>query len=288
MPQSIPQHFVQQWDDTVKLLSQQKESRLEAACADKGTITGESFTYNQLGALEDTPANTQRHGDTTWSDAAHTTRVALMQDFFQALPVDRADVPKLLANPATTTYPTSLRAAWNRRKDKILFAALLGSVQFKDGSSVALPSGQKIVDGGTGFTKAKIIQAKKLFRANETDGIEDGEELYITYNSEMLEDILSDTQLTSADFMAGKMLQDGAVGGKWMGVNWIPYEGILKVSSVYSTVMWCKSGLIKGTGFVEGTAGIRKDKKNTMQVDMAGSFAALRAEEKKVVQISFV
>lgn len=283
---SITQAFVQQWDTTIRMLAQQKESRLEKTIVDRGSITGESFTANRLAPIDDTPQNTVRHGDTEWSDATHSARVALMQDFYQALPVDRADVPKVLANP-TGSYMDSLVSAWNRRKDKLIFAALVGNSQAKDGSLVALQAGQKIVAGATAFTKAKIITAKKIFRKNEADQ-HNGEELFVCYNSEMLEDILADTTLTSADFLAVKMLQDGDVASKWMGVNWIPYEGILLSGGTYTTAMWAKSAAHKGTGFVEGKSQTRGDKKDTMQVSMAASFGATRVEEEKVVTIDFV
>lgn len=282
---TITQSFVQQFDTTIRLQAQQRVSRLEATVFDRGNITGESFTANRLAAIEDTPENTVRHGDTTWSEATHSARVALMLDFYQALPVDRNDEPKLLANP-NGAYMESLLAAWNRRKDRIIFAALLGTATGKDGSANTLPSTQLIAHGSAGMTKAKIITAKKVFRKNEADQ-HAGEELYIAYNSEMLEDILSDTTLTSADFMAVKMLQDGDVSGKWMGINWVPYEQITLSGSTYTTAMWAKSALHKGTGFVEGKASRRPDKKDLMQVSMAGSFGAVRVEEEKVVQISF-
>lgn len=286
MSNTITQAFVVQWDDTIRLQAQQKVSRLAATVFDKGTITGESFTANRLAPIDDTPLNTVRHGDTEWSESIHSTRVALMQDFYQALPVDRADEAKVLANP-TGPYMQSLVAAWNRRQDNLIFQALIGNSQAKDGSLIALPAGQKIVAGATAFTKAKIIAAKKIFRKNEADQ-HNGEELYIAYNSEMLEDILADTTLTSADFLAVKMLQEGDVTGKWMGVNWVPYERIQLVSTTYSTAMWAKTALHRGMGFVEGKSQRRGDKKDTMQVSMAASFGAVRVEEEKVVQIDFV
>lgn len=288
MPTSITQAFVQQWDSTIQHLAQQRSSRLEKAATDKGSITGESFTYNQLAAIANTPENTVRHGDTDWSDAIHTTRVCLMKDFYQALPVDRADEPKMLVNPGATAYPEALNMAWNRRKDAVLFAALGATVTLKDGTTADLAAGNKIAAGGTGFTKAKIIQAKKLFRAYEADGVDFGGDLNCAYNSEMMEDVLSDTTLTSADFMAVKMLYEGDIGGKWMGITWIPYEAISLVSSTYTTYMWSKSGLIRGTGFTEGRTQRRGDKKDTLQVSMAGSVGAIRAEENKVVEIKFV
>ncbi len=287
MPQSITQAFVVQWDTQIKLLAQQQDSRLWGSLTDRGSITGESFTTNLLAAIEDTPENTVRHGDTTWSDAIHTTRVALMQDFYQALPVDRNDEPKLLANPLSGSYNASLMAAWNRRKDKIAYRALVGNAQAKDGTIITLPSSQKIVAGGTGFTKAKLITARKIFRKNEADN-HNGETLNIVYTSEMLEDILSDTTLTSADFLAVQMLQKGDVTGNWMGFNWIPYEGIDVSAGTYTTVAFAKSAVQTGTGFVEGKASRRPDKKDLMQVSMAGSVGAARTEETKVVTIDFV
>lgn len=288
MPATITQAFVQQFDTTIRLQAQQKNSRFEPRIHDRGNITGESFTANRLAPGEDTPENTTRHGDTVWSDIIHSTRVAIMKDFYQAYPVDRNDEPKLLANPSGP-YMDSLLASWNRRKDREIYAALLGSAQTKDGSFVVLPAGQKIVAGGTGFTKAKIITTKKIFRANEADGEADNpQELYMAFNAEMLEDVLADTTLTSADFLAVKMLQEGNVAGKWMGFNWVPYERLNNVGGTFSAVAWAKDALHFGTGFFEGKSQRRGDKKDALQVSAAGSVGAVRVWEDGVVQIDFV
>ncbi|WP_284459606.1 phage capsid protein [Cupriavidus campinensis] len=287
MSNTITNAFVIQWDTTIRQQAQQMDSRLGGAVTDRGNITGESFTGNRLAPLEDMPENTVRHGDTVWSEANHTTRIALMKDFYQALPVDRNDEPKLLANPLNGAYMQALIAAHNRRKDQIIFSALLGNSQAKDGTLVPLPSGQKIVAGGTAFTKAKLLTARKIFRKNEADK-ENGEELFIAYNSEMLEDILSDTTLTSADFLSVKMLQDGDVSRNWMGFRWIPYEAIGLAGGTYSTAAWAKSALHFGNGYTEGKASRRPDKKDLMQVSMGASHGATRVEEEKVVQIDFV
>ena len=284
---TITQAFVQQFDNTIRMQAQQKTSRFEPRVLDRGSIVGESFTANKLGTLEDTPEDNIRHGDTNWSIATHTTRVALMRDFYQALPVDRKDEPKLLANP-TGDYMNSLLAAWNRRKDSIILAAGLGSSQTKEGALVVLPSSQKILHGSAGFTKAKIVTAKSLFRANEADEqADEPQDLYIAYTSQMLEDILSDTTLTSTDHMAVKMLQEGNVSGKWCGFNWVPYERIPVASGVYSTMAWAKSAIHFGTGFFEGKSQRRGDKKDTMQVSAAGSVGATRVWEEGVVEIQF-
>lgn len=288
MPGTITQAFVQQFDNTIRMQAQQKTSRFESRVVDRGSIVGESFTANRLGVTEDTPEKTVRHGDTVWSDIEHSTRVALMRDFYQALPVDRNDEPKVLANP-TGSYMDSLLAAWNRRKDGIIYAAGLGNSQTKEGGLIALPNGQKIAAGGTGFTKNKLITAKKIFRANEADEQADmPQELFITYTAEMLEDILSDATLTSADFMAVKMLQEGNIASKWMGFNWVPYERVNNSGGTYSAMAWAKDAIHFGTGFFEGRSQRRGDKQDTMQVSAAGSVGAVRVWEYGVVQVDFV
>lgn len=285
MPQSITQAFVQQFDQQIRLQAGQKDSRLKNTVMDRGNITGESFTANLLADMDELAADNTRHGDTVWSDLVHTTPLAAMADFFAALPVDRADEAKLMANP-TGAYMDRLIGARNKRIDKIIYDAARGTQTLKDGSSIALPAAQKIAHGSTGMTKNKIIQARKIFRANEADQ-HAGEELFMIYTADMLEDILADTTLTSADYMAVKMLQEGDISGAWCGFKWMPYERIYNDGSTAYTVAYCKSAIQFGTGFEEGNATRRADKKNTMQVSMAASYGALRAEAEKVVEIAF-
>lgn len=288
MASTIDQAFVQQWDSAVRAEAAQRESRLMGTVHDRGTITGESFTINFLGddgGLLD--ANTVRHGDTEWTDPEHSTPIVNMSDFYKAYPLDRNDIPKMIVNPVTGgDYMRLLMNQKNRRIDKIIYDAARGSQLKKDGTSEALPSGQKIAHGGTGLTKAKLIEAKKIFRTNEADE-HAGEELHIVYNDVMLEDILADTTLTSADYMAVKMLQNGDVSGKWMGFKWIPFNGIVLSASTYYTIAYAKSGIHLGKGYEEGNVTRRGDKKDAWQVSMAASYGAGRQDPKKVVEIAF-
>lgn len=288
MPNSITQAFVQQWDAAIRAEAAQRDSRLMSAVFDRGTITGESFTINFLGddgGLLD--PNTVRHGDTVWSDPVHSTPIVNMSDFYKAYPLDRNDIPKMIVNPVTGgDYMQLLMNARNRRIDDIIYNAARGGQLKKDGSTEVLPSTQKVAVSASGFTKTKLIEAKKIFRRNEADEF-NGEELYIAYNDVMLEDILADTTLTSADFLAVKMLQNGDVSGKWMGFKWIPYNGIALSGGVYYTIAWAKSGIHFGRGYEEGNVTRRGDKKDAWQVSMGASYGAGRQDVKKVVEIAF-
>lgn len=287
---TLPAWFVTQWDTSVRVEASQKQSRLMNTVTDRGTVAGESFTINFLG--DDgglLSANNIRHGDTEWMIQNHSTRLVAMQDFYEATPLDRNDIPKMLVNPVTGgDYMNILMSRRNRQIDNIIYRAARANQPNKDGSTTALPATQKVAASALGFTKAKIITARKIFRRNEADKYA-GEELYLAYNDEMLEDILSDTTLTSSDFMAVKMLQDGDVSGNWMGFKWVPFQAIEKdAGNVYYTVAWAKSGIHFGRGYEEGNVTRRPDKKDAWQVSMGASYGAGRQDEKKVVEIAFL
>lgn len=287
--------FVQQFHDSFEILSQQKDSRLQGAVHDRGMITGASFTINDMGTIE-MNAITTRFGDTVWDVPEAGTRNALMADYGVFVPVEKRDLRKLIADPQGPYLQLTLAAA-NRKKDDVIYRALLDTVLRKTENNgaytpVALPAAQKIMAGGTGVTKAKLIAAKAMFRRNECDE-QNGEELYITYNADMLTSILSDTTLTSADFMAVKMLQEGALSGNWLGFRWLAYEKLDAVEDAGVTtktaVAWAKSAVHFGTGAEYNTdIGPRRDKNNTIQISVDASYGAGRAAEEKVVSIGFV
>lgn len=292
---TITTAFKQQFHDTFLHALQQKESRFQGRVQDRGMISGSSFTTNNLGLVEAREV-TGRYQDKTAQDIAHETRIAYMADYdIGPLVVDGFDLAKLVADP-TFKYSELLVAAANRRKDLTIYNALLdGSLtRTTEGGSVtstALPAGQIILAGAAGFTKTKLLQAVALFRANEADAM-NGEELYIAYNSTMVRQILADTTLTSADFMATKMLQAGQVAENWCGFTWIPYENLRAGAgggTEKRTVAWAKSGLQFGTGIDVRTDVDTNKAKRGHPTEVYGwlSLGATRQDEEKVVAIDF-
>lgn len=284
MSDTVTRQFVTQFDGALRLALQQKDSRLMRTVVDRGTIEGSSFTINNLGTVE-MDENVTRHGDTLWSDIEHSARIVPMRDYFKALPLDRADIPKMKVNPVTGgQYMAMLVAARNRKVDQIIYNAALGAINTVDGgTSYTLPAGQIIAAGGTGLTKAKIIQAKSILFGNEADE----EEAFFVYDSLALSQILSDTTLTSADYLGGQMLQSGTLKGSWLGFTWIHYENMDKTGGVRKAVAYTKDAVHFGRGFEEGNVAVRYDKKNSWQVSQAASYGAGRQDELKVVQVSY-
>ncbi|MBJ8474357.1 phage capsid protein [Acinetobacter bereziniae] len=288
--------FVIQYHDAYEVASMQNESRLLKTVVNRGKITGESFTINDMGQVEMSPSG-NRFGDTNWTIPDTGVRTALMGDYDLFIPIESRDLPKLKAIP-TDKYMKNLISARNRKTDDIIYQALVGGISrttvndagVKSVSTVNLPAGQ-IILSSFGTLKQQIIKAKSLFRLNECDE-HNGETLNMLYTASMLEDILGDTTLTSADFMAVKMLQEGAVAGKWLGVNWIPYEKLNNGAGGATerrTAMYAGSAVHFGDADITGfDISKRPDKKNISQVGGVHSFAAGRGSEVKVVAIDYV
>ncbi|EHL8730575.1 hypothetical protein KE669_001961 [Salmonella enterica] len=285
--------FVQQFHDSFEIASQQKDSRLQACVHDREKITGTAFTINDMGTIEMNEITT-RFGDTQWDVPEAGTRQALMADYGLFIPVEKRDLRKLIASPQGP-YMNLTVAACNRKKDDVIYQALINPIQRKTEdkgaySQVSLPATQMIAANSQPMTKSKLIAAKAMFRRNECDE-QNGEELFITYNADMLSQILADTTLTSADFMAVKMLQEGKLADNWLGFKWIAYEKLKKdtTTSAQTAVAWCKSAVHFGTGADYNTdIGPRRDKNNTIQISVDASYGAGRANENKVVTIDFV
>lgn len=286
--------YKQQFHDAFIEALAQKESRLQSTVVDRGSISGSSFTINNIGTTE-MEAVTSRYEDKHMAELDHGTRVVYMSDFDRLLAVDAFDIPKLSADPSYK-YVDLLVAAANRRKDKTIYRALLDSVVTKTSETAfgtsTVPSGQIVLAGGTGFTKAKTIFTRSLFRANECDN-ENGEELYMLYDDNVVRAVMADTTLTSADYMAVQMLQTGQVAKNWMGFTWIPYQALdngAGGSTEARTVAYAKSAVHFGTGIETKTEIGQNKQKRGHPTEAYGwmSIGAGRQDEKKVVVIDFV
>lgn len=289
--------FVQQFHDTYELQCQQKESRLQKTVVNRGNIEGASFTINDMGIVEMRDLGA-KFSNTEWDIPDAGVRIATMSDKSLFVPIWPADLPKLKASP-DDKYMQLILSARQRKIDDVIYQAGLASIARKTVSdagaettgTVALPAGQIIAASTTPMTKAKLIKAKSLFRANECDE-QNGEQLYIVYNASMLEQLLSDTTLTSADFMSVKMLQEGALAGKWLGFNWIGYEKLNNGAGGVTerrAMAWTGSAIHFGdTSITEFGIGTREDKNRMKQIGGIHSFGAGRANEKKVVALDFV
>lgn len=283
--------FKREFHSAFEVKCQQTESVLQVLTTDRGQINGASFTVNDLGSVE-MKAMTTRFADTDWSVPEAGTRLAVMKDFGLFVPIDPRDEPKLSANP-TSSYMQACLAAEHRQRDRIIYASLGASVQRKttdgeDYTATPLPAGQIIAASSAPINKAKIAKARAIFRKNHCDNLP----LYMIYNSEMLEQILVDDELTKWDRDTIQQIQDGDVAKKWGGFIWLPYEDLANGAGGADegrTFALAKGATHYGRNTISNfDISVRADKSNVKQIGGIASYGAARANEQKVVALDFL
>ena len=162
----ITEAFVQQYGDNFRHLAQQMTSRLETHVTIEPNIVGMSKSINRLGQRT-AKRRTTRHGDTPINDQPHSTRFVDLFDWEDGDMIDDQDKIRMLVDP-TSDYVKAMVSSLNRATDDVIIGSFGGFSRSTTGN-IILPTKQKIAVGGTGLTKAKIIQARKIFRQNEAD-----------------------------------------------------------------------------------------------------------------------
>jgi hypothetical protein len=288
---NIPDHYTTQFDSNWKHLVQQKNSKLkEYVTID--SIEGKEKSYNQIDATSMTQI-TDRSRDTRISDQAMAKRWIRPQQYDCAKLVDEFD-EQLLGEVVLPTSPIiqSHAQAYARTCDTIIIGALGGTAYTgtTGTTATALPATQKVavnyVESGTaansGLTIAKLRAAKFLFDSNEID---EEEERIMVVSAKQLQDLLRTIEVTSQDYNSVRALVDGALN-TFMGFKFRRSQLLTKVSTVRSCYAYVKSGVILAERGLKTHMDVRTDLSHSLQIRSVASLAAVRMEEKKVVEIA--
>ena len=281
MSTQVTTAFVQQYSANVQMLSQQMGSRLRDTVRVEN-MTGKNAFFDQVGVAV-AQKRTTRHGDTPQMDTPHARRRVSLVDYEYADLIDDQDKVRLLIDP-TSSYARAAAAAMGRAMDDEIIAAATGTAFTGEtgSTSTALPSGQQIANGGTDLTVAKLREAKKILDLSDVDP---SITRYIAVGPEQIENLLSDTNVTSSDFNTVKALVQGEVN-QFMGFNFIMTNRLAKSGNIRSCFAWAEDGLALAVGKdVNARIDERADKGYATQVYYCMSIGATRMEEDKIVQI---
>jgi hypothetical protein len=281
--ESIDQNLVNQYQNTMIILSQQKQSRLEGTTIPPLDQQGENLYWERIGASEAEDI-VSRHADTPNIEVDHSRRKSTATPKVWATLLDKMDKVRMLVDP-TNYYNIIARAAMMRAKDRVIIAALEGSAwSGKAGTTeVALPSGQKIATGSVGLTLAKCLTAKEMM-----DGAEVDEEAprFIVVSTQQITNMLNTTEVKSADYNSVKALAQGQIND-FLGFKWIRTQLLTKSSTTRYCYAYAKGAV--GFGVLEALTAridIRVDKNMAIQVYNSQDMGATRVEDEQVVQIA--
>jgi len=290
MSQQISENFVQAYSNTFYETGQQMTARFAPFVVNAGGIVGASKAMERVGKVHAYDI-TSRHADTKYVETPHSRRWLDLTDKGAAELVDEMDEIRLLADPKSK-YPKIMVQALNRAKDDVIYAAIRGTARTGGGTQV-LPSAQKIAEGGTGLTLAKLLTAKELLDAAEIEA-DEGQDAtgqgptpsrVIACSSKQLTNLYGTTEIKNIDYNSVKALAEGQIN-TFLGFRFIRSERLAKSGTTRYAVAWCKPAVALGIGKDIVTSIDTLPTKNySVQVYARMSIGAVRLEDEGVVEI---
>lgn len=294
MSLQITTAFVQQFQDNIILLAQQKGSRLRDRVLEK-MVTGDAAYFERIGPTN-AQVRTTRHGNSPQVDTPHSRRRVTMADYEWGDLIDKQDEVRMLIDPQSA-YALNAGYAMGRAIDDILLNAATGtSVSVTSSlnattSNVAFATGNVVsVSFGTtnsNLTVPKLIEGRRILMANNIDM---DEEMTVVTNASAMANLLNTTQVTSADYNTVKTLVNGDID-TFMGFKFVHTERLLGVTASSSnpiqTLAFSRSALGLAVGMdVVTRIEERADKSFATYVYAMMSLGAIRVEEEKIVQLN--
>ena len=274
--------FTRQYSANVQLLAQQKGSRLRRAVRVESQV-GEHGFYDQIAATA-AVARSSRHADTPLISTPHSRRRVTLIDYVWADLIDDVDKAKTVIDP-TSAYALNAAGAMGRAMDDVIIAAARAAAATGVDGGTSTPfdtANNRIADGSTGMTVAKLLEAKEILDGHEVDD----ERRYVALSSKQVSDLLNTTEVKSSDYNTVKALAQGQINN-FLGFEFIRSE---RLESDGADTRYClafaQQGLLLAVG-AEPVAKIteRPDKNHATQVYFSMSLGAARMAETDVVEI---
>lgn len=299
---TVTDAMVQQFGSNVTHIAQQSKSRLRGKVIEE-MITGDSAYMEQMAPTAARKVTT-RHADSPIMNTQHLRRRVAPYDYDWGDLVDKLDKLKLLVD-LESNYAKAGGAAMRRGQDDEIIAAFFSTAYSGHSGSTTIawpagnaesvpttPAGTQVGvndwtygtgSGNVGLTVSKLISASVALDAAEG---EDEEERFILVKGIHKGQLLSTTEVTSADYNTVRALYDGKID-TFMGFTFVHSERLLQnSSSQYRVPAWRKSAMGLGINTdIQANSAVRPDKRFATYVYTDESIGASRLEEAKLVEI---
>lgn len=280
--------FVDEFKANVMLLSQQTGSRLAAAVTQDSYVGDGGKAVEQLGPVT-AMIKTSRHMDTPLISTPHDARWVFPTDYIWADLIDKEDKLRMIVD-LESPYAINGGASINRWKDDALITAFFGTSKTgqKGATSTTFPAAQQIssslgATAATGMNTTKLKRARRLLRGAEVDL--DIDPVFCAISAIQEEELLNEYEVKSKEFNSAPVLEEGRLI-RFLGMMFIHSERLgTNGSSERRCPIWARSGMHLGMwNDLEVDVGIRRDKNNSNQVHVSGTFGGTRLEEVKVTE----
>lgn len=294
MSYQVDTALVNAYRSNLEIQFQQKGSRLRPFVRVESQNSEFEF-WDRIGPTEAVEVTT-RHSDTPLISTPHDRRRCSTKDFDWADLIDRRDRIRMLADP-TSPYTQNAVYALGRKMDEQILAAAVGTAYTgKTGAtSVTFPAAQELavnyVESGapanSNLTIGKLRRIRTMLDLEEAVDYDAGEEIYLVITAHQVQSLLRTTEVQSSDYNTVKALVNGEIS-TFMGIRFIRilHSMLTVAANVRDCIAFTRQALLLGVADdLMVDVGPRRDKRNSQQVYVSGSFGATRMWEEKVIRV---
>lgn len=218
---TVEQVHIETYEDNIRYLAQQMESRVRPWCMERGTEAG-GHNWERIGAADATAKTpvggpTGRNVATPEDNYPFSRRRSTPATWHTGDTTEPEDIVKVLIDP-NSSIATSQAMAIKRAIDDELFDAAERAADDGNGGTVALPAGQQIGTGTTAITFDSVTETTEKFAENDVDP--DERKVYFISPAQARK-LLQLTEATSGDYNPDHPLASKGYVESWMGYTWV-------------------------------------------------------------------
>jgi hypothetical protein len=222
MSTTLDQAFIKQFEREVHEAYQRQGSKLRNTVRTINNVNGSSALFQKVG--KGTASTKSTHGMVPVMNLDHSNIEVTLQDFYAGDWVDRLDELKTNIDERQVIAAAGAQAL-GRKTDEMIIDQL------------ATASANVILDGNTGLTKAKILEAFETF--GENDVPDDGQRFCIVGWKQWSE-LLTLDEFVRADYVGHESLPFATITQAkfWLGTIFIPHSGLPIDGSDIRSCFW--------------------------------------------------
>lgn len=240
----VPKHAVLEFSAATAMLLQVRGGKFRNRVMN-GSHKGEGASpVNQFGLVDmATPAGRFAPKNLTQIDVAR--RWVYPEDSDLTVPIDNFDLQRLIEDPKGP-IAEAVAIAIAKKEDRQIIAAFdaTAAVGVRGATSEAFDANFSIASGSVGLTVDKLREVRRKMAIANVDL--EAERIQLAITPYQMDDLLSQIEVTSGDFVSGRALEEGRIL-RYLGMD-IFETNLLPISSgTRSCFAFVKSGVHFGT-----------------------------------------
>lgn len=212
---TIENVYIQTFENNVRHLAQQSQSRLRMCVQEKG-VSSEKHNWETMGANEAAPKAGPR-SPTPENDSDWGRRASIAETFDIGDSTEQEDPVQMLVDP-NSNITRSIGMAMRRQQDDVIITAATGPSRDGDGAVVPFDPDQIVGDGTVPFSFDGVTEVFEKFMEHDIDP---DVTKYMVIGPKQLRKMQQLTEYTSSDYVNIKALASSGFVKAWMGFDWI-------------------------------------------------------------------